>query len=222
MTDTIPEQSTTDEPDWSDVEQSAAAAAAYPEVPANPHNHLFTISMDGRGPMIVVRGNTPAEINERYQALMDAGTTTIAAAVYSHMKAEMQVAQGLGPVSAPPAVQGPPAPPAGAPVPPPFGPNVSVPAAPGFAGPPAPPAMPAAPAQQAPNEYADNGWYRVNVPFKDKGAFEAICNQYQMKKGRPSEGGQFSFNKGDRYGVKGWHVHPQYAGAFPQFSPVPA
>jgi hypothetical protein len=39
-----------------------------------------------------------------------------------------------------------------------------------------------------------------------------------MRKGRPSEGGQFSFNKAD----KSWYVDPQYAGCFPQFSPVPA
>jgi hypothetical protein len=42
--------------------------------------------------------------------------------------------------------------------------------------------------------------------------------QYQMRKGRPSEGGQVSFNKAD----KSWYVDPQYAGAFGQFTPMPA
>jgi hypothetical protein len=39
-----------------------------------------------------------------------------------------------------------------------------------------------------------------------------------MRKGRPSEGGNFSFHKD----TKAWYVDPQFAGAFPQFSPVPA
>ena len=221
MTDTTPEPSVPDETDWSDVEQSTAGAA-YPELPANPHNHRYTISMNGSGPMVVVRGNTAEEVNAAWQELEDKATGAIMGNAWAAFKAAAMVANGIGPVSAAPAVQAPPAPPAGVPVPPPFGPNVSVPAAPGYAGPPAPPAMPAAPAPQAPNEYADNGWYRVNVPFQKKGEFEAICTQYQMRKGRPSEGGQYSFNKGDRYGVKGWHVHPQYAGAFPMFTPIPA
>jgi hypothetical protein len=215
MTDTAPEQTE----DWSDVETSADAT--YPEYPDNPHNHLFTLSMDGRGPMIVVRGNTPQELNARLQELQDAGTTTLGAAVYSHMKAEMQVAQGLGPVSAVPAPQAAPAAPS-MPTPPPFGPNVSVPGAPGFQGNPgfpAPPAPPAAPAVQnnAP-EFQQNGWYRLTVPYPKKGAFDAVVQQYGMRKGRPTEGGAVSFNKAD----KSWYVSPQYAGAFGEFSPMPA
>lgn len=110
---------------------------AFPDHHPNPHNHIFTISMDGRGPMIVVRGNTPENVNERFQALQDAGTTAIAAAVYSHMKAEMAVANGVWPGHRRTGPQGPPAPPAPQrATPPPFGPNVSVPQAPGYQGPP--------------------------------------------------------------------------------------
>jgi hypothetical protein len=79
--------------------------------------------------------------------------------------------------------------------------------------------MPAAPAApQVSQEYAQNGWYRLNVPFKQKGVFDGLTAQYGMQKGRPSEGGHFSFQKAD----KSWYVHPQYAGAFGQFSPMPA
>jgi hypothetical protein len=195
---------------------------AYPEFPENPRNHIYTVSMDGRGPMIVVRGNTPQEVNERYQALLDGGVTTVAASVYSHMKAEMAVASGVGPVSPVPALQGPPAPPQG-PTPPPFGPNVSVPGAQGYAGPPAlpqPPAQWAPPpaAVQVPSEYQQHGWYKLTVPWPKKDEMAGIVAQYQLRKGRPSEGGKVSWNKAD----KSWYVAPDVAGAFPQFSPVPA
>lgn len=194
----------------------------YPEMPANPHNHVYTISMDGRGPMIVVRGNTPQEVNERFQALQDAGTTTLAASVYSHMKAEMNVAQGLGPVSPVGPPQGAPAPvQAVQPVPLPQAPQAQYPA-----GPPATPTNPGpaawqnagAPAPQN-QEYRNAQWYRLDVPFPKKGQFDGICAQYQLRKGRPSEGGQFSFNS---KGEKAWYVSPEVAGAFPMFSPVPA
>lgn len=215
MTETMPEQTE----DWSDVENSADGAS-YPEHPSNPHNHVYTVSMDGRGPMIVVRGNTPAEVTERFQALMDGGVTTVAASVYSHMKAEMAVAQGVGPVSPVAAPAGPPAPPAFPQGPPaPGGVPGTAPAAWQNAGAPTPPPAPAAPAGPSNAEYAQAGWYRLDVPFPKKGQFDGICAQYQMKKGRPSEGGSYSFNS---KGEKAWYVHPQYAGAFPMFSPVPA
>jgi hypothetical protein len=108
------------------------------------------------------------------------------------------------------------------PTPPPFGPNVSVPQVPGYAGAPVPPPAPAAPAAPAgPNnaEYRNAGWYRLDVPFPKKGEFDRICAEYQMRKGRPSEGGSFSFNS---KGEKAWYVAPNFAGCFPQFSPMPA
>lgn len=194
----------------------------YPELPVNPHNHRFTISMNGQGPMVVVRGNTAEEVNAAWQELEEHATGAIMGSAWSSLKAAAMLANGLG---ASPAPAGPPTPPAmpGAPTPPPFGPNVSVPGAPGFQGgapglpqPPAPPAAPAAPA--VPVEYRNAGWYRLNVPFPKKGEFDGITAQYQMRKGRPTEGGNFSFHKD----TKAWYVDPQYAGAFPQFSPVPA
>lgn len=224
MTDTMPEQGETD---WSDVEQGADGAS-YPELPNNPHNHIYTISMDGRGPMIVVRGNTPAEVNERFQALMDGGVTTIAASVYSHMKAEMGVAQGLGPVSPAPAQAGPPMPPQGA-VPPPFGPNVSVPAAPGYQGPPGMPQapMPPAPPQgqwsgQAGGQQANSrgpkerpAWpqvYKIDVPFPAKDAFKAYREQYK----------DHFKGKIQWAGGGGYWIHGDIVQAMGQYNPVPA
>lgn len=220
MSDDTPQAEAAAE-DWSDVETSADGVS-YPSFPENPHNHRFTVSFDGRGPMVVVRGNTAAEVIAGFKELEDAAAGAAMGNAWASLKAAAAVASGLGatPVApgAPATPQAPQMP--GAPTPPPFGPNVSVPGAPGFVGNPGftPPPAPAA----QPNEYAQKGWYRLDVPFVKKGEFEAICGQYQMRKGRPSEGGQFSFNKGDRFGIKGWHVDPQYAGAFPMFGPVPA
>ncbi|UQA91613.1 hypothetical protein [Streptomyces halobius] len=155
MTETTPAPVESDE-DWSQVEQDAQAV--YPETPLNPHNHLFTISMDSRGPMIVVRANSAQEINDRFQELEDAGTTTMLASIYSHLKAEMTLAQGAGPVTPVPAPQGPPAPAPPAPnggvnynpqVPPPGVPGTA-PAAWQNVGAPTPPA----PAQQ---QWGNNG-----------------------------------------------------------------
>lgn len=218
MTDTMPEQGETD---WSDVEQGADGAS-YPSFPENPHNHLYTVSMDGRGPMIVVRGNTPAELNERYQALMDAGTTTIAASVYSHMKAEMGVAQGLGPVSPAPAPAGPPMPPQGA-VPPPFGPNVSVPGAPGYQGPPgmpqygAPTPPPPPPAQGGGNGRAEPkprpAWpqvYRISIARGDTSfkEYRAANQQYFKGKVNWAGGGDYWIHGDVVQGVAQWNPVP--------------
>lgn len=211
MTDTMPEQATEDEQGWD------GAGETYPEYPSNPHNHRYTVSFDGRGPMVVVRGNTAGEIAAGFEELMNEAVGAVMGNSWAAIKAAAAVASGLGatpvPAGAPAAPQAP-----GVPTPPPFGPNVSVPQAPGYQAPPAMPAPPAPAAQQTSPEYAQAGWYRVNVPFPQKAKFDAITAQYQMRKGRPSEGGQFSFNKAD----KSWYVDAQYAGAFGQWNPVPA
>jgi hypothetical protein len=225
MTDVMPEQTTEDEQGWGEDAQSSAT---YPEFPENPHNHRYTISFDGRGPMVVVRGNTAQEIADGFTELMNEAVGAVMGNAWAAIKAAAAVASGLGatpvPNGAPPAPQAP-----GAPTPPPFGPNVSVPGAPGYQGAPVPP--PAPPqggynngggqqrqARDNTPEFQQNGWYALNVPYPKKGSFDAICAQYQMKKGRPTEGGQYSFNGAN----KTWYVHPQYAGAFGDFSPVPA
>lgn len=191
---------------------------AYPEFPGNPHNHRFTVSMNGQGPMVVVRGNTAEEVNAAWQELEEHATGAIMGNAWAALKAAAALANGLGaspvPAGAPVAPQTP-----GVPTPPPFGPNVSVPAAPGFQGNQgfAPP--PAAPAGPQNAEYKNAGWYRLDVPFPKKGQFDGIVAQYQLRKGRPSEGGSYSFNS---KGEKAWYVSPEVAGAFPMFSPMPA
>lgn len=221
MTDVMPEQTTGDQ-DWDGSDQTAPVT--FPEFPDNPHNHRFTISFDGRGPMVVVRGNTAADIIGGFQELEQSAAGAAMGNAWAAVKAAAAVASGLGatpvPAGAPAAPQAP-----GVPTPPPFGPNVSVPGVPGFQGnqgfppPPAPPAV-----QSNTPEFQQNGWYRLTVPFKPQGAnpgkpaFDGIVAQYQLRKGRPTEGGQLSFNKAD----KSWYVSPDVAGAFPMFSPVPA
>jgi hypothetical protein len=223
MTDVMPEQPATDTEDWSDVEQSADTA--YPEFPANPHNHRFTISMDGRGPMLVFRANTAAELQAAAEELEDPAAGAAIGRAWAAFKAGAALGNGLG---AAPMAPGAPAPVQPVqPVPLPQSPQAQYPV-----GPPAVPQGPApaqwqnAGAPQAPQapqgpspEYRNAGWYRLDVPFPKKAQFDALVAQYGMQKGRPSEGGSYSFNS---KGEKAWYVSPQFAGAFQQFSPVPA
>jgi hypothetical protein len=220
MTDTMPEQTTEDEQGWGE-DTPAQAPATYPQFPENPHNHRYTISMNGQGPMLVIRANTGADIQAAAEELEDAAVGAAIGRAWAAFKAGAAMGNGLAatpvPAGAPAAPQAP-----GMPTPPPFGPNVSVPQVPGYAGAPVPPPAPAAPAAPAgPNnaEYRNAGWYRLDVPFPKKGEFDRICAEYQMRKGRPSEGGSFSFNS---KGEKAWYVAPNFAGCFPQFSPMPA
>lgn len=220
MTDTMPEQTAATE-DWSDVEQSADSAA-YPEFPSNPHNHRFTVSIDSRGPMLVLRANTGAELQAAAEELEDPTAGAAIGRAWAAFKAGAALGNGLGatpvPAGAPAPVQ------AVQPVPLPQAPQAQYPV-----GPPVPPQGPApaqwqnagAPPQQGPQnqEYKNAQWYRLDVPFPQKGKFDALVAQYGMQKGRPSEGGSYSFNS---KGEKAWYVSPQFVTVFPMFSPVPA
>lgn len=195
----------------------------YPEFSKSPANHRFTISFDGRGPMVVVRGNTAEEINAGFQELEVASTGAVMGNAWAAIKAAAMLANGVGPVTPVPAGPGP-VPAAPQPMPLPQSPQAQYPV-----GPPVPPQGPAptqwqnagAPAQVGPQnqEYKNAGWYRLDVPFPKKGQFDGIVAQYQLRKGRPSEGGSYSFNS---KGEKAWYVSPEVAGAFPMFSPMPA
>ena len=173
----------------------------YPEYPDNPHNHRFTVSITpDKPPMIVVRGNTAAEITAAFQELEDFGVYANTAAAYASLKAQGAIGAGLGPVTAMPPQAAPPGLPGGpvaqlppgayAPqgptTPPPFGPNVSVPQAPGYQGPPQ--GYAAAPPPQGggwggqqggnPNEKPrPAGWAMVDVPFNDKDRFKGLRAQ---------------------------------------------
>ncbi|TXS35096.1 hypothetical protein [Streptomyces sp. t39] len=209
MTDTMPEQ--TENNDWS----QAAPAVTYPENGPLPEARFSVTFKPGGAPMLTVRAHTAVELTAALQELEEANVYNAVGMAHSSLGAQVAVGAGLGPATQMPA--GPPALP-GAPTPPPFGPNVSVPGAPGFqGGAPALPQPPAAPAQASP-EYRQAGWYRLTVPYPQKAQFDGIVAQYQLRKGRPSEGGQLSWNKAE----KSWMVSPEAAGAFPNFNPVPA
>lgn len=222
MTDQAPEQDYDGEPEQSE-------GVSFPELPDNPHNHRFTISVDGRGPMIVVRGNTARETREAFEELVNGGVAAAAQAAYQAFKnapAPQAMPQG-GPF--------------GQPTPPPFGPNVSVPQAPGYQGPPAPQApawggQPQAPAQQwggggqqaqgERKQYpAPQGWYKLNVPFPGgTDQLHAAAAAAGIPKGQPGKGGMYNFwglTPGGQPG-KAWYCAPQVAQAFAQFTPMPA
>lgn len=226
MTDVMPE---TVAPDAEAEGWADDSTVTYPEAPDNPHNHRFTISFDGRGPMVVVRGNTAADVIAAYEELENHAVGAAMGNAWAALKASAAIANGLGatavPAGAPALPQAP-----GVPTPP------AVRQAPQAQYPAGPPALPQGPppaawqnagapaVQNNAPEYQQHGWYKLTVPFKPQGnnpgkpAFDGICAQYQLRKGRPTEGGQLSFNKAD----KSWYVSPDVAGAFPQFSPVPA
>lgn len=199
MTDTPEVDVDVEAEGWDDT----ADGVSYPEVPDNPHNHQYTLSLTPKEPpFLVVRASTQEELKDTLDGLETSGTMAAIGAAWQAYKGHTMIGAGVGPTTpVPPA-------PAGAVPPPPPVPGVPVP----------PPPPPAPAVQNNAAEYQGSGWYRLNVPFRSKAAFDGIVAQYQLRKGRPTEGGQLSFNKAD----KSWYVDPQYAGAFSQFTPVPA
>lgn len=225
MTDVAPEQTTEDEQHW----DGPTAGETYPEYPDNPHNHRYTVSFDGRGPMVVIRGNTPAEIIAGFQELEEAAAGAAMGNAWASIKAAAAVASGLG---ATPMPNGAPATPQGmpqVPTPPPFGPNVSVPGAPGFQGNPGFPPAPAAGGFGAPQGGFGGGqqqnsrgpkprpadWpqvYKVTVPFGQKDAFKAFREQHKdLLRGKVAWAGAGDY----------W-IHGEVASGFAAYNPVPA
>ncbi len=187
--------------DWGDVPAGATAGEApagaytapvtYPEVSDNPHNHRFTISMvPDKAPMIVVRGNTAAEITAALNELEAMGVYANLGAAAASMRTQGVMGAGLGPMSPPPppaAPGGPPMPPPQGNTPPPFGPNVSVPSAPGYQGPPQGQQWPAQPQSgggwngqnqgRAQAKPRPGGWLAAEIPFSDKDRFRTLRAQ---------------------------------------------
>lgn len=208
---------------WGENEEQSAPETTprYPEHPSNPHNHRFTVSMDNRGPMVVVRANTATEVNEAFQELETAGTTGVLAGVFSHLKAEMQVAQGLGPVTPVQAPQGAPVAPQAP----------AMPQAPQFPtmgtmgqqmaqqGPPPQWAAPAAIPQQGGNSRGPKprpaDWpqvYKIDVPFNAKDQFKAFREENK----------DYFKGKIQWAGGGGYWVHGDVAQSLGNFNPVPA
>lgn len=213
MTEQAPEDFTGgDDGGWGEV---TGGNVTYPEVSNNPHNHVYTWSPKlPDGSMLVVRANTPADLVGAVQAL---------APLAAQLKAAWTAVVGQ-PQSAPAAPQGG------------FQPQQQFnqqPAQP-FPNQPFPgqPAWQQAGAPQAPQQWAPpapavnvpQDWFKLDVPFKPRGnnpgkpGFDAIVQQYNFRKADPSNGGQVSFQKGN----KTWYCAPDIAGAFAQFNPVAA
>ncbi|MGI5400604.1 hypothetical protein ACQEVG_14320 [Streptomyces sp. CA-135486] len=103
MTEVAPEG--VDESGWEAPERDAAVS--YPESPANPHNHRYTLSYDPqKPPFLVVRASTIQELQDAFQELEEGGVYAAMGNAWRVMKAQASVGAGLGPttpVSAPPA-----------------------------------------------------------------------------------------------------------------------
>jgi hypothetical protein len=200
-----------------------APAVTYPEYGPLPEARISLNFTPGKAPQLTVRAHTAAELTAALQELEEGNVYNVIGVAHSSMGAQVAIGAGLGQATQVPAPQGAPAP--VQPMPLPQSPQAQYPV-----GPPVPPqgpapaqwqnaGAPAPPAGPQNQEYRNAGWYRLDVPFPKKGQFDGIVAQYQLRKGRPSEGGSYSFNS---KGEKAWYVSPEVAGAFPMFSPVPA
>lgn len=208
MTETAPEIT------WDDEEQgngmSEVSGPGYPELPSNPHNHVYTWSPKlPDGSMLVIRSNTADGLAEAAEAV---------SAVAGRLMAAWGNATGRQTPATPP----------------PFGPNVSAPMAPGYQGPP----VQQAPQWGAPQQPAFGGqqqggfgggaqqgnrqgpkprpdWpmvYKINVPFQGKDAFKAFREQ-----NKDTLRGKVAWAGGGDY----W-VHGDVAQGFAQWNPVAA
>jgi len=194
---------------------SAVQTANFPELPSNPHNHVYTWSPKlPDGSMMVIRANTAEALAEAAEALT---------AVSGRLQAAWrQVAGGGAPAPQAPA-QGFQQAPQGQP-------NWNPPAPPPNQPFPGQPAWQQAGAPQMPQQQGwggapqgggsglPAGWYRLTVPFQQKATFDGIVTQYGLKKGDPFKGGQVSWRKEQKF----WACAPEVAQAFAQFNPVAA
>lgn len=213
MTDQAPEDfAGSDDSGWGEATGEPVnvhPAVTYPEAPANPHNHTYTWSPKlPDGSMLVIRAGTPDELVSAVEAM---------APLAQRLRTAWEAVTGRPAAPAAPAPQGQFQPQGGVnynPQTPP--PNQPFPGQPAWqqAGAPQAPQQWAPPAQQG--AQVPQGWYKLTVPFPQKGAFDAIVQQYNFTKGDPGRGGQVSWQKA----VKSWYCAPEIAPAFAQFNPV--
>lgn len=201
MTEQAPEQDET----WGDNE---AEGTTYPEHHYSLADHVFTWSPKlPDGSMLVIRAQSADELVSSVEAV---------APLVGRLSAAWRQATGAGA----PAPQAPAQQPWNQQPAQPY-PNQPYPGQPAWqqAG-----AAPQAPQQngwggQPPQGSGlPAGWFRLNVPFQQKGAFDGIVQQYNLKKGDPFKGGQVSWRKEQKF----WACAPDVAQLFGQFSPVAA
>lgn len=201
-------------------------AVSYPEYGPLPEARISLNFTPGKAPQLTVRAHTAVELISALQELGESNAYNAIGLAHASMGAEASIGAGLGPTTRMPEQAGPPAP-QGAPTPPPFGPNVSVPQAPGYAGPPQAPMPPQAPApqwggQQQGGAQGNRGpkprpaeWpvcFRIEVPFQAKDQFKQFREQY-----KDAFRGKVFWAGGGGY----W-VHGDIVQSFAQYNPTPA
>lgn len=177
-------------------------------------NHVFTLSVtaDGKSPMLVIRADSAAQLNQRITECEMAGVWANIAAHAQSIKAHGIVGAGLGHVTPVPQPQAAPqVTPQGIPMNPQaqFGAPLGAGGVPGTApatwqnaGAPAP-----APAgcQGVPA-----GWFKVSIPFSSRAAGDAVKEQLKAQ-------GLYQGNVRWCAPAKHWHVSGQVAPYFQQF-----
>lgn len=217
-----------------------APAVTYPEQPALPEARLSLTFKPGSAPMVTARAQTVSEIKELLEEMNHSGVFADIGRIHAELGAAAQMGSKLGAqqVDSQPTPQAPPqqaAPqmPMGMPQQAPQQPNQPYQGQPAWqqAGAPQVPQQGGWQGQQQGQQGgwnngggsagktpypAPQGWLRTTA---SKPQMEALAAQYQIPKGNPSKGGKWNF-----FGApaKGWYVAPDVAGAFAQYSPVPA
>lgn len=180
-----------------------SSESSYPEYPSNPHNHRFTISINGQGPMLVIRANTGAEVQAAAEELEDAATGAAIGRAWAAFKAGAALGNGLGATPAPAAP--------GAPAPPPAAPAPAYAPPQGYqAPPPPPPAQGGGRAEPKPRppwpQVYKISLGRGDTSFKD---YRGQNQQYFKGKVQWAGGGDY------------W-IHGDVVQAVAQWNPVPA
>jgi hypothetical protein len=214
MTEQAPEQEMDET--WDNAAPAAPAfgGATYPEYPYSLADHVYTWSPKlPDGSMLVIRAQSAEDLADKAEA--------VATVVGRLRTAWGNVTGAPAPQGAPQGFQGPA-------TPPPFGANVSVPAAPGYVGAPAPQA-PAWGGQQPQQGGFGGGaqqgnrqgpkprpdWpmvYKINVPFQGKDAFKAFREQ-----NKDALRGKVAWAGGGDY----W-IHGDVVAGFGQYNPMAA
>lgn len=191
-----PIQDQTDEPDAWDVEEGTA----YPELPANPHNHVYTWSPKlADGSMLVIRSNTAAGLVTAAEAV---------AGVAGQLTQLWGQASGRPAPAAPQYLQAT------------QRPNVPYQGQPAWQQDGAPQqngGYQQKPQPQGPA--APQGWFKLTGNCGQGGVLlKQHAQSIGLPKGNPSQGGKFNFwsNPG-----KGWYCAPEATQALAQFQPVP-
>ena len=183
----------------------SADGESYPEYPSNPHNHRFTVSMNGQGPMIVARGNTGAEVRAAFEELEDAGTGAAIGRAWAAVRAGAALGNGLGATPAPPA---------------PAAPAAPQPPAPAY-GTPAPPPPPAAPQGGYGGQQSGRAEPKPRPPWPQVYKISLARGDQSFKQYREANQ-QYFKGKVQWAGGGDYWIHGEVVQSVAQWNPVPA